>query len=198
MLTNAHKLSVKLFLAPASHVDPEQLVSVFHGWIQRQAVADHLLVDVANYAHAADGPGIVLVSHEANFYFDEFAHQSGLTYQRKQPAAGSFADRLAQAFSEAIAAAVRLEEEPVLEGKVRFRTDRISFKIADRLLAPNSDESLTAARPELQPFARRLLGDGVTLLRRGQPRDLFEVELLATAAPRLTELLTRLSRPVAV
>ena len=70
MPTQSQKLAVKLFLTPDSHVELEEIVPVFHGWIQRQAVPEHLLVDVANYAHAADGPGIALVSLQGNFLFD--------------------------------------------------------------------------------------------------------------------------------
>ena len=189
MTSLPHKLSVKLLLQ--NPLVLEEIVPVFHGWIQRQAVPGHLLIDVANYAHVADGPGVALVALEANFYLDLFAGHPGLTYQRKQPAPGTFADRLHQAFAEAFAAAARLEVEPLLHGKAKFRTDQFTLKIPDRLLAPNTDDTLAALRPDLDAFATRLFGTNTTLTRRGEVRDLFEIEICPATAVPLSILLNR-------
>ena len=186
-----HKLSVKLFLQNALVL--EEIVPVFHGWIQRQAVPGHLLIDVANYAHVDAGPGGALVALEANFYLDLFAARPGLTYQRKQPAPGSFAARLHQAFAEAISAAARLEAEPLLNGKAKFRTDQFTLKIPDRLLAPNTDETLAALRGDIESFATHLFGPGTTLARRGEARDLFEVEIRPATPVSLLMLLSRVA-----
>ncbi len=191
MSTTPHKLSVKLFLQ--NPLALEEIVPVFHGWIQRQAVPSHLLVDVANYAHVEGGPGVALVAHEANFYLDLFAGHPGLTYQRKQPAPGSFADRLHQAFAEAASAAARLEEEPLLNGKTKFRTDQFTLKIADRLLAPNTDATLAALRPDIESFVTHLFGPGTTLTRRGEARDLFELEISPANSVPLSALRSRLA-----
>jgi len=59
-----------------------EYIPVFHGWIQRQALPEHLLIDVHDYSHVPGGPGILLVAHEANISVDT----TGLTYTRKQPA----------------------------------------------------------------------------------------------------------------
>ncbi|MGA2500110.1 MAG: hypothetical protein ABSH20_20420 [Tepidisphaeraceae bacterium] len=189
-----HKLSVKLFLQHPLVL--EEVVPVFHGWIQRQAVPGHLLIDVANYAHVEAGPGVALVAHEANFYLDLFAARPGLTYQRKQPAPGTFADRLHQAFADAISAAARLEEEPLLNGKPKFHTDSFTLKIPDRLLAPNTDGTLAVLRPELESFATRLFGPNTTLTRYGEARDLFELEIRPASGVPLSTLLSRLGQPV--
>ena len=41
------------------------------------AVPDHLLIDVADYAHVPNGPGTVLVAHEANIHIDRTTAGSG-------------------------------------------------------------------------------------------------------------------------
>ena len=62
---DSSRIGIKLFLAnPKVHL--EDVVTVFHSWIQQQALAGTLLIDVADYLHVPTGPGIVLVAHEAN------------------------------------------------------------------------------------------------------------------------------------
>src|SRR5262245_26822662 len=105
---DVHKINVKFFAAEPVQVEYAEVVPVFHSWIQIQSVPDHTLIDVADYAHVQDGPGILLVSHEANFYADSFGGRFGFTYQRKHPAAGEFKDRVRQAIVAALESCVRL------------------------------------------------------------------------------------------
>src|SRR3954447_5457899 len=153
---NAQKLAVKLFLQDPSQAHGLKLLPVFQQWIQFHAMDEHLMIDVADYDHVPDGPGTVLVSHEANLYVDHLNGRPGLTYQRKQPLPGPFADRLATVFRYTLDAAARLEQNPGL----RFRTDEVSVRIADRLLAPNTPETFEAVRRDLEAFTLTLFGPG--------------------------------------
>ena len=92
----------------------EEFIPVFHGWIQRKAV-DGLLVDVADYSHLPNSPGVVLVGFEADRSMDAMEGPLGLLYMRKQPGAG-----LKEAWRATLDACVRLEEEPALKGRLRF------------------------------------------------------------------------------
>src|SRR5437763_15315366 len=123
------KLSIKFYLDDSSaKIKLADVVPVFHSWIQLHLIPDHLLIDVADYAHVPDGPGVVLVAHEANIYLDSFDGRPGLTYQRKQPLNGSFADRLRFAFRSALEACQLLETNAALPG-IKFRTNEADFKI---------------------------------------------------------------------
>ena len=48
----------------------DDFIPVFHRWIQKQTVSGHLLIDVHDYSHIHQGPGILLVGHEGNFSID--------------------------------------------------------------------------------------------------------------------------------
>ncbi|WP_428938495.1 hypothetical protein [Fontivita pretiosa] len=159
------KLSFKLF-AQEFAGPIEQFVPVFHSWIQTHAIADHLLIDVADYAHVHNGPGIVLVAHEANYSFDLRDGRPGLTYQRKRPLPGSLADRIRAAFDATLAAARLLSEH------VRFRADEIEFRVCDRLHAPNTAETFELLKPQLL----RLFPDA-RLTRNEDPLELFTVTI---------------------
>src|SRR5690606_15621186 len=117
---DSQKFAVKVLLEAGHDIPLDEFVPVLHTWIQQQSVADHLLVDVANYAHVVDGPGIVLVSHEANIHIDETGGRRGLLYVRKQPLAGGFAKRAGQIIGYALGLAHRLEHESAFAGRLKF------------------------------------------------------------------------------
>ena len=189
---HVHKINVKFFAREPVQVEQTEFVPVFHSWIQIQSVPDHALIDVADYAHVKDGPGILLVSHEANFYADSFGGRFGFTYQRKQSASGDFKERLKQAVVAALESCVRLESDPRLGGRLQFRTDEVAIQLNDRLNAPNNDATWKAVEPQIRQVLAGLYADGVTLQRRGDPRELFEVHATAPNAPTASELLSRL------
>jgi hypothetical protein len=187
------KLSIKFYVEESSSAKLTDIVPVFHSWIQFHSIADHLLIDVADYAHVPDGPGIVLVAHEANFYLDRFDGRLGLTYSRKTPLPGTLADRLRLVFGAALEACQLVETNPTL-GSVKFRTDEANLKINDRLLAPNTPETFTAVRPDLERISKELWGSPAKLEHRGDNKRLFEVAISTSSAPDLATLLTRSKR----
>ena len=66
------------------NVDLELFISVFHEWIQNNKIPNHIMIDVADYKHIPDGPGIMLIAHEGNFSIDLENGEAGLLYTRKQ------------------------------------------------------------------------------------------------------------------
>ena len=122
-------------------------IPVFHGWIQRKAV-DGLLVDVADYSHLPNSPGVVLVGHEADRAMDLSEGPLGLLYLRKQPAAGDLRARLRDALRATLESAAILAAD--LGGRLTFRTSELLFLANDRLRAPNDEATWAALRPELQ------------------------------------------------
>jgi len=186
----AQKLCVKLFLKDPAQLHGVKLVPVFQSCLQMHAVEDNLEIEVADYEHVPDGPGTVLVTHEANFSLDNGGGRPGLLYQRKQPLPGSFGERLATIFRAVLQGAVRLEENPGLA----FRTDEISFRIADRLLAPNTAETFSAVKPELETFLRKLLGSATFQLEhKASAEKLFEVAIKSATTASISDLLGQLT-----
>lgn len=185
---NAQKIAVKLFLADPASLHHGALVPVFHQWIQAQAVEEHLTVDVTDYEHVPSGPGTVLVCHEGNFYGDSTDGRPGLMYQRKQPLPGDFSDRLTTVLRHTLLAAARLESHPGL----KFRTDELTIKIADRLLAPNTAETFAAVRDQIESALTALLGPVALTRRTEDPAKLFEVAVVAKSNVTVAELLEKL------
>jgi hypothetical protein len=188
---DAFKIAIKLFAA-RDELDPGAFVPVFHRWIQNQSLADHMLIDVADYAHVSAGPGTVLVCREANLSSDRAHNRLGLLYFRKLPMDGSFADRAKSVMRSTLHAAALLEADQSLFGHLSFTTGEWLFRIHDRLLAPNTTETFAMVQPHLESLTRHLYGQPAQLEFTPSPLTVFEVRVKSTQSPPLTTLLDRL------
>jgi hypothetical protein len=173
-------INLKIFVEDAAAPGLANLlaeaVPVFHRWI-RDGVCPEMLIDVADYRHVPAGPGVLLIGHEANYSLDNRENRLGLLYNRKAPLDGDLQSRLEQAHGAALEACGRLEREAPFAGKLKFDRNAIEVFINDRLLAPNNADTWQALRPEFEKF---FAGRGIE--RRGEPRDLFRVEVVAQAS----------------
>src|SRR5260370_27199901 len=141
---------VKVFARQPVSIDQGEAIPVFHCWIQDRACPE-MLIDVADYRHVPNGPGVMLIGHEANYSLDNTKGRLGLLYSRKQEGGGA-QENLRQAFDAAVAACRRLEQEPAFAGKLAFDSGECEFSINDRLLAPNREETYVALKPEVERF----------------------------------------------
>jgi hypothetical protein len=159
-------------------IEPGELINIFHRWVADQSMPE-LLVDVADLRHVPNGPGVILVGSEADYSLDHMGGFWGLLYRRKDVVPGTNRERLAQAYAAARKAADRLEQE--LGGKVRFSRSRAEVVINDRAIAPNTVETLAAATPDLEAFAKEALGASTVTVtpHDGDPRRRFGVTISA-------------------
>src|SRR5262245_59492237 len=190
---NAHKLQVKIFAEPAPGLALETFIPVFHRWIKNQVLKE-LTIDVANYAHVPEGPGVVLIGHGADYFMDEGEGRLGLLHNRKRSGPGP-AERLEDLARRTLHAASLLEKDLTLMGKLRFATGELLFRINDRLAGPNSDDTLAVVKPELEALAKKLYAGPFQLTRIGDPKGLFSVKITSSAAPPLATLLDRAGGP---
>lgn len=152
-------ISLKLLLKVQEGIDLSALVPVFHGWIQEQ-ICDELLIDVADYRHVPDGPGVMVIGHEADYSVDNTDGRLGIRYARKTTLNSNNQERLKQAARSALTACQRLEHEARLNNWLNFNGEDIEVVINDRLFAPNRAETRTALEPEFRRFGDKLFGAG--------------------------------------
>lgn len=193
----AHKLQVKLFASRGATdhptPTPEAFIPIFHGWIKHHVLPE-LMIDVANYAHVPKGPGVVLIGHACDTFIDETEGRLGVLHSRKReaPAEG---ERLSDAFRRAVHAAILLEADPALAGKLRFSPQEFLFRINDRLLAPNNEQTFAGVKPELEALAAQLFEGPHELGRVGDAKGLFSVKIVSPVPVTLETLRTRLGGP---
>ena len=134
---NLQKFGVKFFLKNKDIFSSKNYIPLFHKWIQDSAISDHLLIDVADYSHVLDGPGVMLIAHQGVFSLDQENNTPGLMYMRKVNIDGDFTKRFNKVLSTTIDAANRLKNNDVTNN-IDFISNSFRFIANDRLYAKNS------------------------------------------------------------
>ncbi len=140
---------------PSAAVALEPVIGLFHRFIQEQSLPG-LLLDVADYAHVPDGPGVVLIGHDVDYGIDFAGGEAGLLVVRKRFDGEVFGDVLRDTIGRALTAAQAIGEETELG--LRFASGSFTLHFFDRLLTPNSDEAFAVVRGEVEPVGERLYG----------------------------------------
>ena len=185
----SEKLQIKFFARPNAAFDLEAVVPVFHRFIREHAF-DELMIDVADYKHVKNGPGVVLVGDANDYYLDEGEGRPGLLFSRKRHGAGP-EGRLREGFARALKACKLLEAAPELAGKLTFASDELLIRLPDRLNAPNDDATFAAVSAEVSPLLDKLYGAGAFSIERGPAApEPLSLKVKAKSAPALASLLS--------
>lgn len=182
------RINAKLFVTDETAVSLTAIIPVFHRWIQTQAVPG-LLIDVADYKHVKDGPGILIIGHEGDYALDQENGRSGLLYTRKREwHTDDFKDRLRLVIGLAVQATQILANEESLS--IEFRTDELRLTFPDRLNAPNTPETLATLQDDITAVLTEIYGsDGITLTAASDDvKRPFAVQATIPNAPALADL----------
>jgi hypothetical protein len=187
---NLQHINLKFFIENGASLNLESFHGVFNKWIQK-GLTDDLLVDVAEYLHVHNGPGIMLIGHSANYSLDQTAGRLGLLYNRKEQVEGTNQQKLIQAARAALSVMQILEKE----NRVRFIGNEVQIIINDRLLAPNTAETYAALKDDLEAFFGTLFkGSDVILTHQSaEPRARFTLDLKSASAFDTQTLLDNIS-----
>ncbi len=176
------KLDLKVLARAGSTAGAEEFIPVFHRWITERVLPE-LLIDVADYSHVPEGPGVLLIGHDAQYGYDQSRGEPGLLYSRRRETSpalegiGTLDRRIESLLACAFRACDLIEAEPQLEGRVAFDRHRLELRVNDRLVPQDED---TSAELE-SAFGRALAAAGVA---NGNTR--FEATRIGDARERLT------------
>lgn len=186
------RIAIKLFVEPdpSAEIDLEPFTPLFHEFIQKASVPG-LLVDVADYAHVPNGPGIILIGHEVDYGIDSVAGRTGLLTVRKRYPESPLAEVLRDTLAKGFACAKAIEDDG--RTGVRFSAALVELQIFDRLVAPNDAETFEAARNEVEPVFNELYDD-CSIERAGADDARKPASLVArtTDDARFADLLAKL------
>jgi len=182
------RIAAKLFTTdPSAPVELHPFIGLFHRFIQQAAVPG-LLIDVADYSHVPEGPGVMLIGHEVDYGIDFTGGRRGLLTVRKRGGSLPIAELLRDTLRKALTTARAIEAADDVD--VHFATGAVQVQFPDRLVAPNADQSYEVAVKELEPVARELYGDGFGIERQNaaDPRQMLALRLSGDAADIATLL----------
>ena len=194
---NPKRISVKIFTSdPEAGVELDPFIPLFHRVIQ-QGSFEGLLMDVADYIHVPNGPGVVLVGHDMDYGIDSVAGRTGLLTVRKRAGETPLEELLVDTLRRALDAARLIEEDG--SAAISFDPGSIEVCIVDRLAAGNDDAGCEAARPVVEAVAAKLFGEAVSVGRTGEgdARRALTFSLSASGEADLKTLLDRLGAPAA-
>ena len=187
-----HRISVKFFVTEPDRVDLDAIIPVFHQWIQQSAVPG-MLIDVADYRHMTNGPGVLLVGQDVDYAMDLGGGRPGLLYTSKRSSADRLGERLADAFNAGLLACTLLSADAALGGAIRFHTDQVELTLMDRLAAPNRAATFDEFRGEIETFVDALYEGTSWSIERDEEdeRRCLTVRISAPGAPNVQTLMER-------
>lgn len=191
------RIAVKLFTADSDagvdEIDLPKYIRVFHEFIKQKKV-EGILIDVADYGHVPEGPGVVLIGHDVDYSIDLNGGRAGILALSKRIEEGNLADLLDDAVRKCLLAVKAVEEDGTTG--TSFSTAVLRVQLADRLAAPNTDTGYAEFQSEFEALATRVFGDGATVARveGDEPRRMLGADLSAGSAEDLDTLLARLER----
>jgi len=193
MTMDLHKINVKFFTEKGSEIPLGDFIPVFHRWIQLDLL-EGMLVDVAEYTHVSEGPGVLIIAHEANYSLDEMDGKRGFLYSQKRAGEKKPAEHLKTAFRRALQAAALLEQEPEFAGKLKFAVNHLQVSVNDRLAAPHTAEAHEELEKVLKPLLDYLY-DGAhhLILAEKNPKKRTGFEVKIDKSVDLNALLGKLS-----
>ena len=187
-----HKINVKFFAEKGSDIPLHEFIPVFHRWIQQDKL-EGFLVDVTEYTHVHQGPGVLIIAQEANYSVDEAEGKRGFMYAQKRVPEKKAEEYLKTAFRRALQAASFLENEKEFAGKLKFATGHFEVTINDRLAAPGGSASQAEIEKVLKPFLDHLYGAGsYQLTGEKDAKKLAGFEVKVTNAADAGALLAKL------
>jgi len=160
-----------------------EVIPVFHQWIREQG-RDVELLDVADYSHVQDGPGVLLVGHEANFSVDGTEGEWGVLVQGKRDLPSDLDRRLHSILMNGFRAVEDLEQAlGEVEGDFRFSRKQLSFRVVNRLVTNGAPSALA---PLVDYLNRMLKGifPGITFQmtqKLGDPRSVLTWVVVASS-----------------
>lgn len=167
-----NRFCLKFFARPNSTVDEAVFIDIFHEWIRRKKLPG-TLIDVVDYRHVPEGPGIMLITHEINFALDHAHGRWGLLAQRKLGHGRTHQERILELIGATARFGSLLASDRRVKGKFSLEGGMFHYLSNDRLLAPNTAASFAALKPDLVAVAGLLYpGQQVSITRQeNDPRD---------------------------
>ena len=166
------RFCIKFFTRSNAELDEANLIAIFHEWIRLHKLKG-TLIDVADYRHVPNGPGVMLITHEINYAMDHHDGQLGISAQRKLGEGATHQDRIVALARAAASFGQLLESDARVKHQLNFEGGKFHYMANDRLHAPNTDETFAALQPDIEAAAAQLYpGQTVSVTRlENDPRD---------------------------
>ncbi len=188
------KIAIKLYARAGTEFAPAELIPLLHGWIQKRSV-EGTLIDVADYSHVPDGPGLMLIAYEGVYSFEAGSGAPGLVYSNRRGLEdGDLGSRVKSSMRLALAACEQYGRDADASDGGVFPGSSWELISNDRLLAPATDLTYDELEPVVSKVCEELYGETkfrVARLGGGRERAALRVDVDEPFSP--SQLLERLA-----
>ena len=188
------QINIKIFVSEDSQIVYTNFIKVFNRWMEEAEQDDYL--NYADYSFTHAGPGVLLISKQANYSIDYSDLQHGFLYNQKHNVSGENQEKIHNSFIKALSLAEKLQSSSELEEQVRFDGSQTLFFINNRNIATNTDKSFELVQEELRPILELMYGNNDFVLSRAyeDPRKRFGIRVSSKSSNGdLSNLLGNLS-----
>lgn len=147
--TSPALINLKLFVNSKARVNQDPIIPIWHRWI-KDKVLDEVLIDVADYRHVHQGPGVMLIAHDANYCLDEAEDHTGLLYSAKRSVTGSLTEQLRRAFDKTLKAAELLEQATAGSRALIFSASPLLLRVHSRIVTGTTADERGAFQLDLE------------------------------------------------
>jgi len=158
-MQSLQKIAIKLHARAGTEFTQVKLIPLLHGWIQKRSV-EGTLIDVADYSHVPDGPGVMLIAHEGVYSFEAGSGAPGLVYSNSRGLEdGDLGSRIKRSMRLALAACEQYGQDSDASDGGEFPGSSWELIANDRLLAPATDQTYDELEPVLSEVCEKLYGE---------------------------------------
>jgi hypothetical protein len=184
------RFCVKFFAQSDTDINDEIFINIFHEWIRYQKLGG-VLLDVADYRHVPNGPGMMLITHEINFAMDRTNGHFGLFAQQKMSQADNRQDQMLALIRATIAFGALLGSDWRVKKNLSLEGGQFHLMSNNRLVVPNSDSAFANILPDLEAAASVIYpGQNISVTRlENDPRERLTAVVDAGASMSLKELM---------
>lgn len=151
----------------AGALDLNAIGAEFTKWIQNSSLPG-VLIDVADYSHMFEGPGVILVAHEYIFSLDQQDGFNGLKVAYRLNSDEPLAQRFKQGL-DLVRSGIALLKQANIE--IEFSEDQCWLGVADRL------NETSDTHEQLFTAAKVAFGDKVTCLKKSESKALAMIKV---------------------
>ncbi len=151
---NIERFCVKFPAQAPADFDEASLIGVFQAWIREEKI-EGTPIDVVDYRHVPDGPGIMLMTYEINYMME---HQGGYGLYAQRRWGKDEAQPLPEAIADLIVSSAKFGTLLAAETGVTLKGEEFHYICNDRLNAPNTDAAFAEIKPELEAALKKLYG----------------------------------------
>ncbi|AMA10183.1 hypothetical protein [Picosynechococcus sp. PCC 73109] len=168
--------------------DEASLIGVFQGWIRDEKIGG-TLIDVVDYRHVPDGPGIMLVTYEINYMME---HQGGYGLYAQRRWSSVENQPHTEAIADLVQSAAKFGSLLEQETEITLKGNEFLYISNDRLNGPNTDEGFAAVKADLSAALTQIYGGKAFTIERIQnnPKERLTLSVKVDSPVAIAELCT--------